>query len=163
MRMHRDATACMRTACGRTHHNARAWVQPADLKDMAKCCKDLSHFGAESSAVKGYIAMMPLFRNAPDRKVHPPWLPGAPQKEARTYALNQQLSDLVHTIIHEKAVLSLVFSTWKVRCETAILRLQDTVLALHLPLASCVALLVGRRVDRGGMWSSRCYPGSSQG
>lgn len=89
-------------------------MQPADLKDMAKCCKDLSHFGAEGSAVKGYIAMLPLFRSAPERKAQPPWLPGAPQKEARTYALNQQLADLVDTIIHEKSVLSLVFSTWKV-------------------------------------------------
>ena len=90
-------------------------LQPADLKDMAKCCKDLSHFGAEGSAVKGYIAMMPLFRNAPARQAQPPWLPGSSQKEARTYALQQKLSDLVDTIIHEKAVFSLVFSTWKVR------------------------------------------------
>lgn len=82
---------------------------------MARCCKNLGHFGAENSAVKGYIAMMPLFQRTSEYVSHPPWLPGSSQKDKRSYQLQKSLQELVDTIMKEKSVFSLVFSTWQVR------------------------------------------------
>jgi hypothetical protein len=95
-------------------------VQPADLKDMAKCCKNLAHFGAEGSAVKGYIAMLPLFSHGSDIYVSVArWSDGPANKDMRTHELQQSLADFVDVIVHEKSVFSLVFSTWQVRRSTA--------------------------------------------
>jgi hypothetical protein len=81
---------------------------------MAKCCKNLTHFGAEAVAVKSYIAMMPLFSQSGSLHTPLPWTT-AGQLEARTYSLQQVLHDLLDVIIHEKAVFSRVFQKWQVR------------------------------------------------
>ena len=78
-------------------------MQPVDLRDMARCCKNPGHFGAESSAVKGYIAMMPLFQQAVDTVGHPRWLPGSSQKDKRSYQLQKSLKELIEAV-----------STWQV-------------------------------------------------
>ena len=78
-------------------------MQPVDLRDMARCCKNLGHFGAESSAVKGYIAMMPLFQQAVDTVGHPRWLPGSSQIDKRSYQLQKSLKELIEAV-----------STWQV-------------------------------------------------
>lgn len=56
---------------------------------MAKCCQNLTHFGAETVAVKSYIAMMPLFSRIEALHTALPWSAGAGQLEARTYTLQQ--------------------------------------------------------------------------
>lgn len=64
-------------------------VQPVDLRYMAKCCQNLTHFGAEAVAVKSYIAMMPLFSRTESLHTPLPWTAAAAQLEARTYSLQQ--------------------------------------------------------------------------
>ena len=81
---------------------------------MARCCKNLGHFGAEGAAVKGYIAMLPLFQRTSEFPGHPRWLPGSSQKDKRSYQLQKSLKELLEAISNEKSVFSLVFSTWQV-------------------------------------------------
>jgi hypothetical protein len=90
-------------------------MQPPDLRDMARCCKNLGHFGAENSAVKGYIAMMPLFQRSSEHPSHPPWRPGSSQTDKRSYELQKNLKELIESVANEKSVFSVVFSTWQVR------------------------------------------------
>jgi hypothetical protein len=89
-------------------------MQPCDLRYMARCCRNLTHFGAETVAVKSYIAMMPLFSNQDSLYTPMPWTANG-QIEARTYALQQVLQELLQVITHEKAVVSRVFQKWEVR------------------------------------------------
>jgi hypothetical protein len=81
---------------------------------MAKCCQNLTHFGAESVAVKSYIAMMPLFSKSDTFHTPLPWTAGG-QREARAHALQQALQELLDVIVHEKAVFSRVFQKWQAR------------------------------------------------
>lgn len=67
-------------------------MQPCDLRYMAKCCQNLAHFGAESVAVKSYIAMMPLFSRSDALHTPLPWTTGG-NIEARTYSLQQARTD----------------------------------------------------------------------
>jgi hypothetical protein len=89
-------------------------LQPPNLRDMVRCCGNLGHFGAEGSAVKGYIAMMPLFQRSSERMANPPWRPGQSQKDSRMHSLQKSLEALVDTIAQERQVFSRVFSTWQV-------------------------------------------------
>ena len=89
-------------------------MQPCDLRYMAKCCRNLQHFGAEGVAVKSYIAMMPLFTRQDAIYTPLPWTVGG-QSEARTYALQQVLDELLDVVRHEREVFSRVFQKWEVR------------------------------------------------
>ena len=109
---HCHELACNRDSGGVTNHVSLC-LQPCDLRYMARCCQNLTHFGAESVAVKSYIAMMPLFAKTDALHTPMPWTVNA-QLEARTYALQQALQELLDVIVHEKAVFSRVFQKWQV-------------------------------------------------
>ena len=81
---------------------------------MAKCCQNLTHFGAEAVAVKSYIAMMPLFSRSDSLHTPLPWTT-AGQLEVRTFSLQQALQEHLDVIVHEKAIFGRVFTHPQVR------------------------------------------------
>ena len=81
-------------------------MQAANLEQMKECAKNLGRFDAEESAVKGYIAMLPVFSE--------PGLPsylsrlGHSEQEmrARVTALTQLFEELLIVIRTELGVRS---------------------------------------------------------